>query len=180
MLVYSVVDEESFKDIREIKKSIDRMTTSSLKPTVILANKVDLDTARTVSINAGLEYANEAACPHYELSARENVVTTEKAFSAIIEMTIRCSMLSQINKLCQLPHQRESTGNQKEARERKSSFKSIVKTLTRQKVIKEEIKEVRGEEKGEERGGEKQMTYLKRGGDIMASRPRRRSSTCTF
>ena len=171
------MDYDSFKEIIRIKRSIDRIVNNSIKPTVILANKIDLRTARNVSSNAGIEYATEAGCPHYELSARESFVNIEMVFSTIIEMAIRCSMINQMNRNYQSPHQKETTGSNKDTRERKSSFKSIVKTLTRQKSIKEEIKE---EMKEEIRNCEKGDAHKRQRRDYVSNRNRERSSTCTF
>ena len=140
VLVYSVADNDSFKEIIRIKYNIDRIVGGNInKSCVILANKIDLIAARTVLGNSGVEFANEVGCPHYELSARDNYMNIEKVFATILEMAIRCSMLNQINKYYHPPNQ--STGNHRDTRERKSSFKTIVKSLTRQKMMKEEIKE---------------------------------------
>lgn len=169
VLVYSVDDIDSLREIVRIKRLMDQVVNCNLKPTFIIANKIDLSTAITVSTTAGIEYANEAGCPHYELSARENFIGIEATFTIIIETAIRCSMLSQINKFYQSPSSKDPAVTQKE---RKSSFKSIVKTLTRQKAIKEEIKEENGNE-------QKEIPYVK-GYDLLSNSSRRRSSTCTF
>ena len=170
VLVYSVADNESFKEIIKIKCNIDRIVAGNItKPSVILANKIDLIAARTVSNNSGVEFANEVGCPHYELSARDNYMNIEKVFATILETAIRCSMLNQINKYYNPSNQKENTGSHRDTRERKSSFKTIVKSLTRQKMMKEEIKE---------ENVENANTRL--GRDILSGKTRERSNTCNF
>ena len=178
MLVYSIVDHESFDEIARIKKIIDTNVNCNLKPIVILANKSDLDTARQVSYDTGAQFASEVGCPYHEISARESYADVEKVFYSIIDMTVRCSMIKeQINRLVVTP-----TSNNRENRERRPSFKSIVKNLTRQKVIKEEMKEIK-----EDSSEEKTDTWTKKDSrdfpprkDSFPIGTRQRSSTCTF
>jgi len=169
VLVYSIADNDSFNEIVKIKCTIDRIGQNCIKPIVILANKIDLTAARTVSSNSGIEYASEVGCPHYELSARDNYTNIESVFATILEMAIRCSMINNISRYYQMPSQKEYTGSHRDTRERKSSFRTIVKTLTRQKVIKEEIKEENGEN-----------LSVKPGREFVLGRARERSNTCNF
>ena len=130
---------------------------------MVIANKIDLIAARTVPSTSGVEFANEVGCPHYEVSARDNYTHIERVFATILETAVRFSMINQISRF----YQKEYTGNQRDTRERKSSFKTIVKTLTRQKMIKEEIKE-------------ETVENQRPGKDALVSKPRQRSNTCNF
>lgn len=134
-----------------------------MKPIVIIANKSDLSAARNVSHDIGAQFASEVGCPHHEISARESYADVEKVFYAIIDMTVRCSIIKeQIGKLC-VPN----TPTQRESRERRTSLKSIVRNLTRQKTVKED--------------SVAEDTTLKTDKKEMVEyRRRERSSTCTF
>eukprot|EP00795_Rhopilema_esculentum_P012041 gene12041-2628_t len=174
VLVFSIVDKESFIEMTRLKNTVDRIVNCNLKPMVILGNKLDLDAVRDVPYEAGIQYASEVGCPYHELSARESYVDVEKVFATIIEVTVRCSMINQLNKLY-IP----STQTHRETRERRTSFKSIVKNFTRQKAIKEEIKEIK-ETQIEEKNESNNTNHKREFKDMPQARTRQRSSTCTF
>eukprot|EP00794_Sanderia_malayensis_P005143 gene5143-5793_t len=172
VLVYSIVDADSLREISRIKRIIDKKDEhSELKPIVIIGNKADLGNAMSATPTNGARYASDVGCPYHEISARESYVDVEKVFHNIIDMTIRCTIIKeQISKLC-VP---QTVPVQREPRERKSSFKSIVKNLTRQKTVKEEIvlidERLAPSEQSDRRSDHNRTTYGKR----------ERSSTCTF
>ena len=115
-----------------MKEIIDSYGHCKLKPLVILANKADLNAARKITVEEGSRFASEAGCPFYEISARETFDDVEKVFRSAIELTMRCTMVTdQINRYYGPNSQRE----------RKPSIKTIMSKLTRKNSIREETEE---------------------------------------
>uniref|UniRef100_A0A7M4FKH9 small monomeric GTPase n=1 Tax=Crocodylus porosus TaxID=8502 RepID=A0A7M4FKH9_CROPO len=85
ILVYSLVNQQSFQDIRPMRDQIIRVKrkfwTIFIKniryekvPVILVGNKVDLESEREVSSNEGRALAEEWGCPFMETSAK----TTEE------------------------------------------------------------------------------------------------------
>lgn len=61
LLVYSVTDERSFHAIRRFHSQALRVKDTDSFPMILVANKIDLNSFRKVSLEKGLDLANELA-----------------------------------------------------------------------------------------------------------------------
>jgi len=59
LLVYSIIDKNSFEEIPKFYRQILRVKDRSDFPMILVANKADLDTERLVSMQEGEELASE-------------------------------------------------------------------------------------------------------------------------
>jgi len=83
LLVYSITSRNSFSEINALYQQILRMNYQDDVPTIIVANKCDLEYERQVGVNEGLDLARHLGCKLIETSAkvRHNV---DEAFSSLI------------------------------------------------------------------------------------------------
>lgn len=87
IVVYSVVDRNSFEKIRKFKDMIEKVRNMDVKdiPLVLAGNKRDLTDKRRVSKADGETLAEELGCPLFETSAalRENV---DEVFHSVVRV----------------------------------------------------------------------------------------------
>lgn len=87
IVVYSVVDRNSFEKIRKFKDMIEKVRNMEVKdiPLVLAGNKRDLSDKRRVSKADGESLAEELGCPFFETSAalRENV---DEVFHSVVRV----------------------------------------------------------------------------------------------
>jgi len=83
LLVYSITSRNSFSEINALYQQILRMNYQVDVPTIIVANKCDLEYERQVGVNEGRDLAKHLGCKLIETSAkvRHNV---DEAFSSLI------------------------------------------------------------------------------------------------
>jgi len=77
LVVYSMISKPSFGEARTLQEQIRRAKDSDHVPTILVANKSDLEDQRQVSVETGQELARKYNSPYYETSAKtgENVET---------------------------------------------------------------------------------------------------------
>ncbi|XP_078329059.1 ras-related and estrogen-regulated growth inhibitor-like [Crassostrea virginica] len=80
LIVYSVVNKQTFDVIQDIRRRIDDCRKGASIPMVLLGNKCDLAHMRKVTQEEGQRLANEIGCPFLEVSASEDVDTVTDAF----------------------------------------------------------------------------------------------------
>jgi GTPase KRas protein len=75
MLVYSVIDRKSFEEIDEFYEQILRVKDRDSVPMVVVANKCDMESERTIMPQEAKDYVNRIKVPYIEASAmkRKNV-----------------------------------------------------------------------------------------------------------
>lgn len=86
IVVYSVVDRNSFEQISSIKSQLDEIRKSSSVcsvPCVLVGNKVDLEHQRTVSFDEGEQLAARLSCSFFETSASDGGAVIAEAFHEI-------------------------------------------------------------------------------------------------
>lgn len=83
LLVYSVTDRKSFKNVNVWMDEITRSGETHVNK-ILLANKCDLEADRVVSTKEGQELAASYGIPFFETSAKNNVNISE-AFMTIAE-----------------------------------------------------------------------------------------------
>ncbi|KAG7315308.1 hypothetical protein KOW79_021396 [Hemibagrus wyckioides] len=84
LIVYSVTDRSSFEAVARLKRLIDHIRQSLGIPTVIVANKNDMENGRAVRTEEGQALARDLRCNFFELSVAECSSEVEAAFSQLI------------------------------------------------------------------------------------------------
>lgn len=82
LLVYNVVDANSFKEIQAIHEQILRAREAEKVPIVLVGNKVDL-VEREISSEQGRKLAASFGCPFVETSAKTRT-NVEQAFELLV------------------------------------------------------------------------------------------------
>ncbi|KAI5938399.1 Ras-related protein Rap-2c [Manis javanica] len=70
ILVYSLVNQQSFQDIKPMRDQIVRVKRYEKVPLILVGNKVDLEPEREVMSSEGRALAQEWGCPFMETSAK--------------------------------------------------------------------------------------------------------------
>uniref|UniRef100_A0A3B3QD78 small monomeric GTPase n=2 Tax=Paramormyrops kingsleyae TaxID=1676925 RepID=A0A3B3QD78_9TELE len=77
ILVYSLVNQQSFQDIRPMRDQIVRVKRFEKVPLILVGNKVDLEAEREVAGADGRHLAQEWGCPFIETSAKSKTMVDE-------------------------------------------------------------------------------------------------------
>jgi len=85
LLVYSIIDRNSFEEIPKFHRQILRVKDRLEFPMVLVANKADLETERVVSYQEGEELAQQLKIKLVETSAKHKV-HVEKAFHDLVRV----------------------------------------------------------------------------------------------
>ncbi|XP_010227051.1 PREDICTED: ras-related protein Rap-2b [Tinamus guttatus] len=83
ILVYSLVNQQSFQDIKPMRDQITRVKRYERVPMILVGNKVDLEGEREVSFGEGKALADEWSCPFMETSAK-NKASVDELFAEIV------------------------------------------------------------------------------------------------
>uniref|UniRef100_A0A2D4J9C9 small monomeric GTPase n=1 Tax=Micrurus lemniscatus lemniscatus TaxID=129467 RepID=A0A2D4J9C9_MICLE len=83
ILVYSLVNQQSFQDIKPMRDQIIRVKRYEKVPMILVGNKVDLEGEREVSFGEGKALAEEWNCPFMETSAK-NKASVDELFAEIV------------------------------------------------------------------------------------------------
>eukprot|EP01115_Flamella_aegyptia_P012751 TRINITY_DN64_c0_g3_i1.p1 TRINITY_DN64_c0_g3~~TRINITY_DN64_c0_g3_i1.p1 ORF type:complete len:192 (-),score=39.86 TRINITY_DN64_c0_g3_i1:229-804(-) len=70
IIVYSIVDKDTFNNVTTFKRSIERVLDDEYFPLVIVGNKCDLTNDRKVTYEHGSQLAEEFDCKFFEASAK--------------------------------------------------------------------------------------------------------------
>ncbi|XP_017163435.1 ras-related and estrogen-regulated growth inhibitor isoform X3 [Poecilia reticulata] len=90
LLLYSITQRSSFLEIPRLKTLIDQTKQSLVFPTVLVANKADLEVGRKVTTEEGQRLAKDLGCGFRELSVAEAVLSVEAAIFQLISLHWRC------------------------------------------------------------------------------------------
>jgi Ras-related protein Ral-A len=85
IVVFSVLEKESFEATLEFREQICRVLDSNVIPMILVANKVDCP-GRQVSKKEIEERAKQWNCPYYETSAKTRL-NVDECFQAILTIT---------------------------------------------------------------------------------------------
>ncbi|XP_056157092.1 ras-related and estrogen-regulated growth inhibitor [Lampris incognitus] len=91
LLLYSITQRLSFLEIPGLKKLIDHTKQSLVAPTVLIANKADMEIGREVTTEEGEKLAKDLRCGFKELSVAEAVVSVEAAVVQLIRFDLSFS-----------------------------------------------------------------------------------------
>ena len=83
ILVYSLVNQQSFQDIKPMRDQIIRVKRYERVPMILVGNKVDLEGEREVSSGEGKALADDWNCPFMETSAK-NKTSVDELFAEIV------------------------------------------------------------------------------------------------
>nr|XP_061803636.1 ras-related protein Rap-2a-like isoform X2 [Nerophis lumbriciformis] len=97
ILVYSLVNHQSFQDIKPMRDQIIRVKRYQQVPVVLVGNKVDLEDEREVSPSEGQALAEDWGCPFMETSAKSKTMVDELFTEIVRQMDF-----------CPLPDRREA------------------------------------------------------------------------
>lgn len=83
LLVYSIINRQTFADLKPMRAQILRVKGSENVPIILVGNKCDIFDEREVSAHEGKELAEEWGCPFFETSAktRHNV---DQVFAEVV------------------------------------------------------------------------------------------------
>jgi GTPase KRas protein len=84
LLVYDVTKRDSMEDVLRFKEQLDRHNESLRMPVVLVANKIDLVSQRTVTTAEGVAFARKlGAGAFFEASAKQRV-NVDEAFCELV------------------------------------------------------------------------------------------------
>lgn len=83
LLIYSLLNRQTFNDLKAIKDQIVRVKNMDTVPMILVGNKSDMFDEREVSANEAKLLAEEWGCPHFETSAKTSS-NVDEMFSEIV------------------------------------------------------------------------------------------------
>ena len=83
---YSITSRASFDELTSFREQILRVKDALQVPMVLVGNKIDLETARTVTAREGQELARSWDCPFFETSAKENINVEDSFYQLVREI----------------------------------------------------------------------------------------------
>lgn len=86
LLVYSVTDEQSFREARKLYRQVLRVKDRPEYPVLLVANKVDLVNQRKISEQQGRQLADELKLPYIETSAKDPPINVDAAFHELVRI----------------------------------------------------------------------------------------------
>lgn len=84
--MYAINNQKSFEKIDEYVESILNVKDVDEYPMIIVGNKSDLESERTVSTQDGIEISKHFGCPFFETSAKTRTNVDESFFCAVKEI----------------------------------------------------------------------------------------------
>lgn len=89
LLVYSVTDENSLKELLALREQVLRIKDLDNVPMVLIGNKCDLDSDRVISIDDGIKVSQQwGLVPFYETSAMYKT-NVDEAFVDVVRQIMR-------------------------------------------------------------------------------------------
>ncbi|TRZ08174.1 hypothetical protein HGM15179_018933, partial [Zosterops borbonicus] len=99
ILVYSLVNQQSFQDIKPMRDQIVRVKRYEKIPLILVGNKVDLESEREVLSAEGRALAQEWGCPFMETSAKSKTMVDE-LFAEIVRQMNYASLPEKQDQCC--------------------------------------------------------------------------------
>uniref|UniRef100_H2LND3 small monomeric GTPase n=1 Tax=Oryzias latipes TaxID=8090 RepID=H2LND3_ORYLA len=88
LLLYSITQRLTFTEVPRLKALIDKTKHSLIVPTVLVANKADLEVGRKVTTEEGGRLAKDLRCSFTELSVAEAASGVEAAVLQLIRLVL--------------------------------------------------------------------------------------------
>ena len=89
LLIYSLLNRQTFNDLKAIKDQILRVKNMDTVPMILVGNKSDMFDEREVSANEAKLLAEEWGCPHFETSAKTSSNVDEMFAEIVRQMKTR-------------------------------------------------------------------------------------------
>eukprot|EP01088_Endostelium_zonatum_P000358 TRINITY_DN10640_c0_g1_i1.p1 TRINITY_DN10640_c0_g1~~TRINITY_DN10640_c0_g1_i1.p1 ORF type:complete len:196 (+),score=41.06 TRINITY_DN10640_c0_g1_i1:22-588(+) len=83
LFIYAINSKKSFDEVDTFKDQIDRIRESDIPPIMLVGNKVDLETERTVTTNEAKDKAKKFNCQFIETSAKKRINVEEAFFDTV-------------------------------------------------------------------------------------------------
>lgn len=117
LLVYSVTDENSLKELLALRDQVLRIKDSDNVPMVLIGNKSDLEQDRVLSIEDGVKVSQEwGLVPFYETSAMYKT-NVDEAFVDVVRQIMRKEAAASAEKKQQKEMAKQTLNQDKEANE---------------------------------------------------------------
>ena len=126
LLVYSVTDENSLKELLSLREQVMRIKDSENVPMALVGNKCDLEEDRVVSVEDGIRVSQEwGQVPFYETSAR-NRTNIDEVFSDVLRQIMKkeASILAEKKEQKEKNKQNEAAQNASSKNDAKNKEKS--------------------------------------------------------
>lgn len=116
LLVYSVTDANSLKELLALREQVLRIKGSDNVPMVLIGNKCDLDEDRVVSIDDGIAVSHQwGLVPFYETSAMYKT-NVDEAFVDVVRQIMRKEAQNSLEKKQQKDLQKQQAADSKLSR----------------------------------------------------------------
>ncbi len=77
MLVYSIINAQTFIDVQPLRDQIARVKGSGMSPIILVGNKCDMEAERAVATRDGDSLSHEWGAPFFETSAKTSFNVSE-------------------------------------------------------------------------------------------------------
>ncbi|ODV82179.1 ras-domain-containing protein [Suhomyces tanzawaensis NRRL Y-17324] len=137
LLVYSVTDENSLKELLALREQVLRIKDSENVPMVLIGNKCDLEDDRVLSIDDGIKVSQDwGLVPFYETSAMYKT-NVDEAFVDVVRQIMRKEASISAEKKQQKELQKQNELNKQE--EAQSGANDTQKEETQNNRLKQSI-----------------------------------------
>jgi GTPase KRas protein len=99
LLIYSIIDIETFQEIDEYYQQILRVKDIDNIPMVLVGNKCDLESQREVNKNEAIKYTNKINIPFIETSAKSRLNIDEIFYKLVRQIISFDQPIESTNKL---------------------------------------------------------------------------------
>eukprot|EP01117_Protostelium_nocturnum_P006445 TRINITY_DN2322_c0_g1_i1.p1 TRINITY_DN2322_c0_g1~~TRINITY_DN2322_c0_g1_i1.p1 ORF type:complete len:106 (+),score=28.53 TRINITY_DN2322_c0_g1_i1:453-770(+) len=83
-MVFSITDRNTFSELRTIAEQVWKVKDSTKIPFVVIGNKCDLESERSITKKEGEDLAKEWNCEYFETSAKDDI-NIEASFRYLIK-----------------------------------------------------------------------------------------------
>jgi len=87
-LVYSITQQSTFNDLKDLRDQILRVKDADHVPMVLCGNKCDLEDERVIGKDQGHERAKEWGCEFFESSAKSKINVNEIFYSQVKQINL--------------------------------------------------------------------------------------------
>lgn len=96
LLVFAIISASSWGELKSLREKIQRVKDSDTTPMVIIGNKSDLRSERTVTTKEAEEYCRGVNCPYLETSAKTGNNVAE-SFHEVVRQIAKTTPLPESN-----------------------------------------------------------------------------------
>lgn len=135
LLVYSVTDENSLKELLALREQVLRIKDSDNVPMVLIGNKCDLNDDRVLSIDDGIKVSQDwGNVPFYETSAMYKT-NVDEAFIDVVRQIMRKDAATSAEKKQQKELQKQNDMTAEEAASNNVGVADTTKSTSKSKNL---------------------------------------------